>query len=122
PRARKELKAIARDPVRRMIVIDPRRTETAALADLHLQLRPGTDAFLLAALLGVIARDGLENRAFLAERTRGAERVLAARREVPLPAHAARAGVALADVERAARMLAEARRAVVRADLGVQQS
>ena len=35
------------------IVIDPRRTETAALAVLHLQVRPGTDAWLLTAILGI---------------------------------------------------------------------
>src|SRR5688572_9627836 len=44
PHARTTLKEIARDPDRSMIVIDPRVTETAALADIHLQVRPGTDA------------------------------------------------------------------------------
>ena len=41
PHARTTLRAIAKDPVRAMIVIDPRRTETAELADIHLQVRPG---------------------------------------------------------------------------------
>ena len=52
PRARTVLKAIANDPDRSLIVIDPRRTETADLADFHLQVRPGADAWCLAALLG----------------------------------------------------------------------
>ena len=45
-------------PDRRMIVIDPRRTEVADVADLHLQLKPGTDAFLLSAMLAIILREG----------------------------------------------------------------
>ncbi|HEY2331470.1 MAG TPA: molybdopterin-dependent oxidoreductase [Acidimicrobiales bacterium] len=62
------------DPVRRLvdakrrglrlIVIDPRRTETAAHADLHLQLVPGTDVFLYAGLLHVLFRDGHVDRGF----------------------------------------------------------
>jgi anaerobic selenocysteine-containing dehydrogenase len=122
PRARKVLKAIARDERRRMIVIDPRRTETAALADVHLQLRPGTDAFALAAILGVIAREGLEDRDFLARRAHGVEAVMNALRAVPVSDFAARAGLEVAAIEQVARLLATARRAVVRADLGVQQS
>ena len=51
PHARTTLKEIARDPARSLIVIDPRRTETAELADFHLQVRPGTDAWCLAAHL-----------------------------------------------------------------------
>ena len=51
PHARTTLKEIARDPARSLIVVDPRRTETAELADLHLQVRPGTDAWCLAAHL-----------------------------------------------------------------------
>src|SRR6187549_3987161 len=54
PRARVTLKEIAQDPARTLIVVDPRRTETAELADIHLAVRPGTDALLLAALLGVL--------------------------------------------------------------------
>ena len=47
------------------IVVDPLRTGTAADADLHLQLAPGTDAALAFALLHVIVRDGLVEPAFL---------------------------------------------------------
>src|SRR4051794_13895922 len=57
PHARPTLKAIAADPGRSLIVIDPRRSETAAMADLHLQVRPGGDAFLLAAMLAVLVHD-----------------------------------------------------------------
>src|SRR3954452_617534 len=57
PRARPTLKAIAADPARSLIVIDPRRSETAALADVHLQVRPGGDAFVLAALLAVLGQE-----------------------------------------------------------------
>ena len=44
-----------------MVVLDPRRTETAQVADEHHFVRPGTDAFVLLALLHVILRDGLES-------------------------------------------------------------
>jgi anaerobic selenocysteine-containing dehydrogenase len=50
-----------------LIVIDPRRTETAQRASLHLQIRPGSDIALLAAMLGVILREGLHDREFIAE-------------------------------------------------------
>ena len=43
----------------RLVVVDPRRTETAALADTHLFVRPGSDALLLLALLQVIFAEGL---------------------------------------------------------------
>ncbi|WP_082518515.1 MULTISPECIES: molybdopterin-dependent oxidoreductase [unclassified Rhodococcus (in: high G+C Gram-positive bacteria)] len=42
----------------RMVVVDPRRTETADVADTHLFVRPGTDAYLLLALVNVIVTDG----------------------------------------------------------------
>jgi anaerobic selenocysteine-containing dehydrogenase len=55
------------------IVIDPIRTGTARVADLHLQPYPGSDAALAFALLHVLRRDGLLDRAFLAENTIGWE-------------------------------------------------
>src|SRR5215468_5902675 len=54
-----------------VIVVDPRWTETADIADLHLPIRPGTDIALLNAMLHVLWKDGLIDRAFLEARTRG---------------------------------------------------
>jgi hypothetical protein len=61
PHARLTLRNIAKDPARSMIVIDPRRTETAELADIHLRVRPGRDAWLLAALAAVLVDENLTN-------------------------------------------------------------
>ncbi len=58
-----------------LIVADPRRIELAARAHLHLQLVPGTDVALLNAMLHHILRAGLENAAFIAERTTGFDAV-----------------------------------------------
>jgi len=53
-RARLTLREISRDPERTLIVIDPRRTKSAQLADIHLQLKPGTDAWLLSAMVAIL--------------------------------------------------------------------
>jgi formate dehydrogenase major subunit len=53
----------------RLLVIDPRRTELAALADVHLQLRPGSNVALFNSLAAVLVEEGLVNSAFLQERT-----------------------------------------------------
>jgi len=52
-----------------VIVVDPRWTETADLADLHLALRPGSDVALLNGMLHVLARERLVDRDFIAART-----------------------------------------------------
>jgi formate dehydrogenase alpha subunit len=54
-----------------LIVIDPRRTELARLADLHLQLEPGTNVALLNGMGHVIANEDLIDRQFISERTEG---------------------------------------------------
>ena len=53
----------------KVIVIDPRRTETAANADIHLQIRPGTDAVVLGAMLHVIFAEGLYDHDFVQQYT-----------------------------------------------------
>ncbi len=120
--ARVVLREIQKDPNRKMIVIDPRRTETAAMADLHLQLRPGTDAFLLAAILAVIVREGDEDQAFLQKHTTGFETVRSALLDVPIVAYAQRAGVALEDVYQAANWIINAASCGVRTDLGTEHT
>ncbi len=54
-----------------VIVIDPRRTELARLADLHLRLRPGTNVALLNGLGNVIVKEGLLEKTFILARTEG---------------------------------------------------
>src|SRR5262245_30724921 len=71
-----------------VIVADPRWTETADIADLHLPLRPGTDIALLNAMLHVLWKDGLLERAFIDARTRGWPKVEAVIARYP-PARAA---------------------------------
>jgi anaerobic selenocysteine-containing dehydrogenase len=122
PRARKVLHEISRDPARTLVVVDPRRTETADLADVHLQVQPGTDAFLFAAMLATIFDERLEDREFLAARTTGFDVVRAQFGGADVDAYARIAGVDPGAVRRVARGFATAPSACVRSDLGLQQS
>jgi len=58
---------------RKMIVVDPRRTETAELADIHLQIRPGTDGALALGFHHLIFENGWQDQAFLDEWANGLE-------------------------------------------------
>lgn len=123
PRARTVLKAVANDPDRSMIVIDPRRTETADLADIHLQVRPGGDAWCLGALLAVLVEEGLLADRWLAEHATGLDGLRPELERIPVTEWCARAGVAEGDVRAAARRIAAARGGVsMFEDLGIQQA
>lgn len=120
--ARDTLRELKKDPGRTMVVIDPRRTETAKYADIHLQLKPGTDAYLMSAMLAIIVREGLHDREFLTQHCTGFEKIEAALRAIPIEDYVRRADVPLADVERVARGYATARAACLRIDLGIQHT
>ncbi|MCA9699263.1 MAG: molybdopterin-dependent oxidoreductase, partial [Myxococcales bacterium] len=122
PRARVVLKELAGDPERTLIVVDPRRSETAALADIHLQVRPGGDAWLLAALLAILVAEDRLDHDFLAARCNGAEAVLGVLRTVSVAACCEAAGVAEDQVRRAAAVIAGARAFASFEDLGVQMN
>jgi len=62
----------------KLIVADPRKTELAGRADIHLQMQPGTDVALYSAMLNHILALGLENTSFIAARTHDFEKVRAA--------------------------------------------
>jgi ferredoxin-nitrate reductase len=62
-----------RHPQTRIIVIDPRKTQTARIADIYLPVRPGTDVALLNAMLHEIILSGLADEAYIAENTTGWE-------------------------------------------------
>ncbi|MDH7596223.1 MAG: formate dehydrogenase subunit alpha [Methanothrix sp.] len=55
----------------RIIVVDPRITQMAEIADLHLQLRPGTDIALLNAILNIVIQEGMIDEEFIRSRTEG---------------------------------------------------
>lgn len=122
PRARLVLREIAKDPKRSMVVIDPVLTDTALMADHHLRVKPGTDAWCLAALAGVLVQEDLVDREFLAEHTHGAARVLEALRAVPVADHAQSCGVPEQQIRAAARRIGSAESVAVFEDLGVQQA
>jgi anaerobic selenocysteine-containing dehydrogenase len=59
----------------KLVVIDPRRSRTAAQADLHLPIRIGTDAALALGIMHILARDGLVDRGYIASHTTGFDRL-----------------------------------------------
>jgi anaerobic selenocysteine-containing dehydrogenase len=73
--ARRRLPQIAKDPNKTLVVVDPRISETAKIADIHLRIRPGTDALLLRAMISIILKEGLEDRKFISQHVNGFEAV-----------------------------------------------
>jgi anaerobic selenocysteine-containing dehydrogenase len=120
PEARRTLKAMSADAARSLIVIDPRRTETAALADYFLQVIPGTDAFCVAALAAVIVQDGLTDAKWLADNTVGGDAVAAALTDVPIADYASRCGIDENLLRATATRIAEADSFTILEDLGIE--
>ena len=122
PRARVTLKEMAKDPTRTMIVIDPRRTETAEMADIHLQVKPGTDAWLLSALGAVLVQEDLIDHAWTEEHVDGVEDVMAALREIPVEHYCEASGVSEELVRETARRIGGAESVAIFEDLGIQMN
>ena len=122
PQARVTLKEIAKDPARCLIVVDPRRTESAELADIHLQVKPGTDAWLLAAMLGVMVQEELIAADWLALHANGLGDVLPHFAELPIAKYCEACGVPEEIVRKASRRIASAASVASFEDLGVQMN
>jgi assimilatory nitrate reductase catalytic subunit len=92
----------------RFVVVDPRCTDTTRAADLHLQIAPGADLYLLTAMLHVLLRDGTIDERYIASSTEGFEAVAASAQRLDLRSAAQTCGLKVADIERAAREFARA--------------
>ena len=90
----------------KLIVIDPRKSEVASRADLHLQVRPGQDAALLAAIIQIIIREELYDKSFCEEHTRGFAELDAATRAFTPEAAAAATDIPVEQIYDAARIFA----------------
>ncbi len=105
----------------RLIVIDPYKTRTAALADWHIAIRPGTDGALALGMMHVILREGLEDRAFIAEMTHGFNQLAERVREYTPERVAGWTGMTAGEVEQLAREYATIQPAAIRLNYGVQR-
>ena len=103
----------------KVVVVDPRRSETAAKADVHHFIRPGTDVFLLLAMTQVLFAEGLVKPGRLAEFTDGIAELGAAVAGFTPEHVGATTGLAPADIRRLARELAAAERGVIYGRVGV---
>jgi molybdopterin guanine dinucleotide-containing S/N-oxide reductase-like protein len=106
----------------RLIVIDPYKTRTAALADWHIAIRPGTDGALALGMMHVILREGLEDRAYIEEMTHGFDALAERVGDYTPERVAAWTGMTPGEVEQLARAYATTRPAALRLNYGVQRS
>ena len=102
----------------RIVVVDPRRSETAAAADEHVAIRPGGDHFLLLGLVHTLFAEGLVKLGRLAEHVNGLDAVRAAVADFPPEVTAAGCGISADTQRRLARELAAAPHAAVYGRIG----
>ena len=103
-----------------IVVVDPIRTQTAAEADWHLQIRPGSDAALALAMMHVIIRDDLVDHEYVSKHAVGYEELVSRVREYSPAAVAAGVGLPADEIERFARAYATTTPSLLRPLIGVE--
>jgi anaerobic selenocysteine-containing dehydrogenase len=121
-RARVVLKEIQKDPNRTLIVIDPCKTATAEMADYHLAVKLGTDAWCLSAMIAVIVQEDLIASDWLTEHATGLAPVQEAFKAIDVTRYAAICGVEEALIREVSRRIASAKSVSMLEDLGVQMN
>jgi anaerobic selenocysteine-containing dehydrogenase len=94
----------------KVIVVDPRRCEVARRADIHLQVKPGEDSALLAAMIKVIIEQKLYDKEYVANFVSGLDELYEAVKDFDLPYVSRRTQVSADRIRQASEMLAAARR------------
>jgi anaerobic selenocysteine-containing dehydrogenase len=121
-RAKRVIGDISRDENRTLVVIDPRLTETAKKADYFLQVKPGRDAWLMSAMLGIIIQEGLEDKEFISNRTNGFEVIKPYFMNIPIREYCEIAGVDADMVVEVTKKMCAAKTVAIRSDLGIEMS
>ncbi len=106
----------------KLVVIDPYRTRTAAVADWHIPIHPGTDVALALGLMHVIVREGWHDEDYISRYAEGFDELKARLPEYPPERVAQWTGVAKEDIERLAHEYATTRPAVIRLNYGIQRA
>jgi anaerobic selenocysteine-containing dehydrogenase len=118
-RARNLITEISKDPNRKLVVVDPRRHETAKKADIFLQIKPGTDIYFLLALINVIVKEGLCDDKYIAEHTTGWDEAKWIADLVTPEKAAQLCDLDTGQIRDVARTFAKAKRAATHIDLGI---
>ena len=106
----------------KLVVIDPYRTRTAAVADWHLPIHPGTDAALALAMMHVMINENIYDADYVARYTLGFNELRAKVQEYPPERAAQWTGISAQDIRKLAREYATTRPAIIRLNYGVQRS
>ena len=106
----------------KLVVIDPYRTRTAACADWHIPINPGTDVALALGMMHVIINENLYDADYVARHTTGFDELRGKVQEYPPEKVATWTGMSAADVQKLAREYATQRPSVIRMNYGVQRS
>jgi anaerobic selenocysteine-containing dehydrogenase len=122
PKARPTINEVARNKNKTLVVVDVRLSETAKKADIVLQVKPGKDAYLLAAMLGYIVQNELYDQEFLSKHSIGFENIKPHFQNIPVSEYAQIAGISEDMVIEVAKGIANAASFALRSDLGIEQS
>ncbi|MFQ6035718.1 MAG: formate dehydrogenase subunit alpha [Sedimentisphaerales bacterium] len=111
----------AKEKGARIILVDPRKIQMSYVSDIHLRPRPGTDVMWINGMMNVIIKEGLEDKAFIKQRTEGYEKFKEAVMEYSPERVEKITGICREDLIKAARIYATARTASIIFSMGITQ-
>jgi len=112
---------IAKEKGAKIILADPRRVQISRFADLHLRHKPGSDVALVNGMMKYILDNGLENKAFISERTEDFEKLKEVLHSLSLDEVEKITGVAKGEIEKAALLYAQAKEGCIIYAMGITQ-
>ncbi|BFM14663.1 molybdopterin-dependent oxidoreductase [Maricurvus nonylphenolicus] len=119
---RKKLQKLKKDENHKIVVVDPRRTESADIADMHLAVKNGTDAWMMAALVAIVIQEDWVDHAWMKKHTIGFEEVYPFFFNIPVAEYCKQCGIEEDQLRELARWIHEAESVAVWEDLGVQMN
>lgn len=119
---RRMVKAKQDNPNLKVVVIDPRRTATCDLADLHLAIAPGSDNFIFSGLLHYLSANGLTDKAYIDKHTQGFAKALESVAMATLDDVSQTAQISSQDLQTFYQWFAETEKAITFYSQGINQS
>jgi len=116
------IKEFKKDDKRKLVVVDPRKTETARRADTFLPIKVGTDAYLMLAIAAHLVQNKWVKQQFIQQHTKDYEKIETALGTLDTDELASRCHLPAADIKQVAHDFAHAKHASLYMDLGLEQS